>query len=91
MLETTKYTFPSKQSFMAIATYGFLCFLILHHVKTNWIRTVSVVMTIFVCFIGGLSPLFYQIQYPSDVYAGYVFGAVWLTLNIIVLEIYRIT
>jgi len=90
LIEPIKYTFPSKQSFMTIVAYGFLCFLTLRHTKKKWIRTASVVITIAICFLGGLSPLFYQIQYPSDVYAGYVFGGVWLTLNIVLLEIYRI-
>lgn len=90
LVGTIKYTFPSEQSLMAIVTYGFLCFLILRHTKRAWIGTASVVVTIIICFIGGLSPLFYHIEYPSDVYAGYIFGGVWLTLNIVLLEIYRI-
>jgi membrane protein DedA with SNARE-associated domain len=90
LIETIKYTFPSKQSFMTIVAYGFLCFLIIRHTKRNWMGTASVVITIIICFLGGLSPLFYQIQYPSDIYAGYVFGGVWLTLNIVLLEVYRI-
>ncbi|WP_010233672.1 VTT domain-containing protein [Clostridium arbusti] len=90
LIGTIKYTFPSKQSLMAIVTYGFLCSLILRHTKRAWIRTASVVVTIIICFLGGLSPVFHQIEYPSDVYAGYVFGGVWLTLNIVLLEVYRI-
>lgn len=90
LIGAIKYTFPSEQSFMTVVAYGVLCFLILRHTKGNWIRTASIVMTIIICFLGGLSPLFYQIQYPSDVYAGYVFGGVWLTLNIVLLEVYRI-
>lgn len=90
LIGTIKYTFPSNQSFMTIVAYGFLCFFILRYIKRNWIRTASVIITIIICFLGGLSPLFYQIQYPSDVYAGYVFGGVWLTLNIVLLEVYRI-
>ncbi|GFP75366.1 VTT domain-containing protein [Clostridium fungisolvens] len=85
-----KYTFPSEQSLMAIVTYGFVCFLILRHTKITWLRISSVVITIVICFLGGISVLFYQVQYPSDIYAGYVFGGVWLTLNIILLECYRI-
>ncbi|WP_411682225.1 VTT domain-containing protein [Clostridium thailandense] len=90
IIESIKYTFPSKNSFMAVVTYGFLCFFVLRHIKKGWVRTASVVITIITCFLGGLSPLFYQLQYPSDVYAGYVFGGVWLTLNIVLLEVYRI-
>jgi hypothetical protein len=37
-----------------------------------------------------LNPLFFQTQYPSDILTGYVFGGVWLTLNILLLEIYRL-
>lgn len=87
---TIKYTFPSKQSLMAVAVYGFICYLILRHTKSNWLRTISIAITIVICFLGGLSPLYYQIEYPSDVYAGYVFGGIWLALNIVLLEIYRI-
>lgn len=90
LIGTIKYTFPSKESLMTIVTYGFICFLILRHAKKNWLRTASIVITIVICFLGGLSPLYYQTQYPSDVYAGYVFGGVWLTLNIVILEVYRI-
>lgn len=90
LIANIKYTFPSKQSFMAIVTYGFICFLVLRHVKRPWLRTYSAALTIIICFFTGLSPLFFQVQYPSDVYAGYVFGGLWLTLNIILLEVYRI-
>lgn len=90
LMETNKYTFPSNEAFMAVAAYGFLCFIILRHTKKNWLRTASVALTITICFLAGLSTVFYQFQYPSDVYAGYVFGGVWLTLNIVLLEVYRI-
>lgn len=90
LIGTIKYTFPSKQALMAIVVYGFVCFIILRHTKQAWFGTASVGITIIICFLGGLSPLFYRTQYPSDVYAGYVFGGVWLTLNIVLLEVYRI-
>ncbi|GFZ31377.1 hypothetical protein CSC2_19030 [Clostridium zeae] len=88
--ENIKYTFPSEQSLMAIVAYGFVCFLILRHTKINWLRISAVVITIVICLFSGISVLFYQVQYPSDIYAGYVFGVLWLTLNIILLECYRI-
>ncbi|QCJ45318.1 hypothetical protein FAY30_21405 [Bacillus sp. S3] len=39
----------------------------------------------------GLSRIYLVQQSPSDVVAGYVFGGVWLSLNILVLEIFRFT
>jgi membrane protein DedA with SNARE-associated domain len=85
-----QYTFPSNESLMAIVVYGFFTFIIIRHVKKAWIRTSFIVLTLFICIFAGLNPLFFQAEYPSDVYAGYIFGGVWLTINIILLEVYRI-
>ena len=85
-----QYTFPSNQSLMAIVVYGFLAFLIICHVKRAWARTAVVIITLFICIFAGINPIFFQTQYPSDVYAGYIFGGIWLTINIILLEVYRI-
>ncbi|MCJ7691388.1 MAG: phosphatase PAP2 family protein, partial [Clostridiaceae bacterium] len=90
LLENSKYTFPSNQSLMAIVAYGFFAFLILRSVKRNWVKTVVLTITLFICIASGISPIFFQTEYPSDVYAGYIFGGVWLTINIILLEVYRI-
>lgn len=85
-----KYTFPSEQSLMAVVTYGFAAFMILRHIKRKWIGTTTSFIVLIICVLSGLSPLFFQLQYPSDVSAGYVFGGVWLSLNIILLEVFRI-
>lgn len=84
------YSFPSKTTFMSIAIYGFLCFLLLGYAKRGWFRILMVVFTIVVCLLGSLGVLYHQTQFPSDIYAGYIFGGVWLTLNIILLEVYKI-
>jgi membrane protein DedA with SNARE-associated domain len=84
------YTFPSNQALMVIVAYGFLAFQIVKHVKKTWVKTTFLILTFFICIIVGLNPIFFQTQYPSDVYAGYIFGGVWLTINIILLEVYRI-
>jgi len=85
-----QYTFPSNQSLMAIVAYGFFVYIIVNHVKKGWAKTVVLIVTLFICILSGLNPIFFQTQYPSDVYAGYIFGGVWLTVNIILLEVYRI-
>lgn len=84
------YTFPSTEAFMVIVTYGFFAFIIIRHARGTWVRTMGVTISIIISFFVGQSELFFQRQYPSDVVAGYVFGGVWLSLNIILLEIYRI-
>lgn len=84
-----KYTFPSEQSLMAVVTYGFAAFIIFRYIKRKWIGMVTIFIVLAICLLSGLSPLFFQLQYPSDVSAGYVFGGVWLSLNIVLLEVFR--
>jgi membrane protein DedA with SNARE-associated domain len=85
-----KYTFPSEQSFMALVTYGFAIFIILRHINRRWIGSIVTFIALAICIFSGLSPLFFQLQFPSDVTAGYVFGGVWLSMNIVLLEVFRI-
>ncbi|MBZ9686627.1 phosphatase PAP2 family protein [Clostridium estertheticum] len=90
LLGNIQYTFPSNQSLMAIVAYGFFAFLIIRNLKKSWASTAIIIITLLICICAGLNPIFFQTAYPSDVYAGYIFGGVWLTINIILLEVYRI-
>lgn len=90
ILGSNQYTFPSNQSLMAIVAYGFFAFLILRHTRITWVKTWVLIVTLSVCIFAGFNPIFFQTEYPSDVYAGYIFGGVWLTINIVLLEVYRI-
>ena len=90
LINNNHYTFPSNQSLMAIVAYGFFVYLIVRHLKKTLAKTVVLITTLFICLVAGLNPIFFQTEYPSDVYAGYIFGGGWLTINIILLEIYRI-
>jgi len=90
LIGNSHYTFPSNQSLMAIVAYGFFVYLIARHVKKARVKTAVLIITLFICIVAGLNPIFSLTEYPSDVYAGYIFGGVWLTINIILLEVYRI-
>ncbi len=83
-------TFPSEQSLMAIVTYGFAAYIIVHHANSRRIGGSVILCTLLIAILSGLSPLFFQSQYPSDVSAGYVFGGAWLSMNIVLLEVLRI-
>ncbi|BCN31083.1 VTT domain-containing protein [Anaeromicropila herbilytica] len=90
ILENTKYTFPSEQTFMISVAYGYAVFLIIRHDKKGWLRNMMIPIFLLICLLSGIGPVFFNIQYPSDVVAGYVFGGVWLSINIILLEVFRI-
>jgi membrane-associated phospholipid phosphatase len=55
-----------------------------------WARIVAPVTVVVITLLVGISRVYFDLQYPSDVVAGYVFGGVWLSLNIVLLEIFRV-
>jgi membrane-associated phospholipid phosphatase len=83
------YTFPSQQTFLAVVIYGFASFMVLRHAKNRWLGIFLSFMTLGICAVTGLTVIFFKVQYPSDVVAGYVFGGVWLSLNIVLMEVFR--
>jgi membrane protein DedA with SNARE-associated domain/membrane-associated phospholipid phosphatase len=83
------YTFPSEQTLITLTVYGFSAYLLFRHYGTVWARIVAPVTVVVIALLVGISRIYFDLQYPSDVVAGYVFGGVWLSLNIILLEIFR--
>ncbi|WP_219837013.1 VTT domain-containing protein [Paenibacillus sp. R14(2021)] len=82
-------TFPSEETLSSITVCGFSAFLLLRHYSASLIRTIVILFVILVCLLVGISRIYFNVQFPSDVAAGYVFGGVWITLNVILLEVLR--
>ncbi len=86
----TLLTFPSEQMFMTVTVYGFSVFLVFRHRKEKRYQLVGTFVVIALCLIVGIRAIYAGINYPSDVAAGFVFGGLWITLNVTVLEIFRL-
>lgn len=84
------YTFPSSEVLMSVVVYGFFVYIILKKSKKAWINSMIIGIYLSICFLIGLSTVYLNLQYPSDVAAGFEFGIVWLSLSIILLEIYGV-
>ena len=83
------YSFPSEQTITAFILFGFFAYLFVRHSQKIWIQTIVSILVFILLLLIGLSRIYLMQQYPSDVVAGYAFGGVWLSLNILVLEIFR--
>jgi membrane protein DedA with SNARE-associated domain/membrane-associated phospholipid phosphatase len=84
------FTFPSEQTLLTITVCGFAAFLLVRHYGDFKTRALASSLVIILCLLVGISRIFFNVQYASDVVAGYVFGGVWVTLNVILLEVFRI-
>jgi membrane-associated phospholipid phosphatase len=84
------YTFPSSEVFMSVVTYGFSVYIVVKQCKKAWINSIIIGSYLVLCTFTSLSIVYFNTQYPSDVAAGLEFGVVWLSLSIILLEVYRV-
>lgn len=84
--------FPSEQAFMIMVILGYILFLFLRYSTdiTIWIRTMLTLLVVFLLTLAGFNHIMLGLEAPSDVVAGYVFGSVWLSFIIILLEIIRL-
>ena len=82
--------FPSEQSLMDFIIYGFAVFILVRNVNKVWIHTFIPLTGMIILILIALSRLFFEVELPSDIAAGYVFGGVWLGLNILLLEIFKL-
>ena len=85
-----KHLFPSEQSLMAVVTYGFAAYMVLRHTKNPTIGAISICAAIIICLLSGLSTMYFKAQFPTDIIYGYAFGGFWLSLNVILMEVFRI-
>lgn len=85
-------TFPSEQAFLVLVILGYILFLFLRYSNdiAIWIRTMFTLIFVLVLTLVGFNHIILGIEAPSDVVAGYVFGAVWLSFLLILLEILRL-
>ena len=73
------YSFPSGHSLFSFCFYGVLAGLINARVRSWWLRVVLFVAAAGMIGLIGLSRIYLGVHYPSDVLAGYLAGAIWVS------------
>ena len=78
-------SFPSGHAMVSIAFYGFLIYIITTGRQDRWSRVLAVLIGIFI-FLIGLSRIYLNVHYATDVIAGFLFGAIVL---LVFIKIYK--
>lgn len=73
------YSFPSGHSLMSFCVYGVLAGLLSHRARSALIRVLVWVMAVVLVAAIGVSRIYLGVHYPSDVIAGYLTAAVWVS------------
>jgi membrane protein DedA with SNARE-associated domain/membrane-associated phospholipid phosphatase len=76
------FSFPSGHATIAFAFYGFAAYLLMRFVK-SWKRKVNIFFaTILLIIAIGFSRVYLGVHYISDVWSGYLVGAMWLIIAV---------
>ena len=85
----TNYSFPSGHALASFCFYSVLAGLIAHRVRSIRVRVgVGVLAALMIAAIG-LSRIYLGVHYPSDVIAGYLAAAMWVS-TVLSLDSYRV-
>lgn len=83
------YSFPSGHSFIAVAFYGFLTFILFENLKKRWIKTITIIIGTILIILIGVSRIYLGAHWPSDVLASYASSMAWLSIIITTTHIKR--
>jgi undecaprenyl-diphosphatase len=76
------YSFPSGHAMVSFCFYGVLAGLLMDRIRSLAARIAIWLVAAFLVSAIGLSRIYLGVHYPTDVLAGYLAGAVWVTAMI---------
>lgn len=88
-LALESYSFPSGHAFSSLVLAGLLVYFLLGTVRNWQIRLRLIITASFAGLLVGLSRCYLGLHWLSDVLAGFLLAAIWLTFLITALEIRR--
>ncbi len=83
------WSFPSGHAMVFIIFYGITTYFIIQSLYSWKLRVLVMTVAGFIVFLIGLSRIYLQAHYLSDVLAGFAGGLFWLTICITGLEVYK--
>lgn len=80
--EASGLSFPSGHALMSVTFYGLLIHIVWNSVKKTWLKWTLVLSLVLLILIIGFTRIYLRVHYPSDVFAGFATGFLWLVTSI---------
>ncbi|MBT9537290.1 MAG: bifunctional DedA family/phosphatase PAP2 family protein [Nitrospirae bacterium] len=80
------YSFPSGHTFSAVVLYGFLIYMTWKLVKSEALRFIIFSIAILLIILVGISRIYLNVHWLTDVLGGYAAGFAWLTFSIVMVN-----
>ena len=79
-------SFPSGHALMSVTFYGLLIYLVWEYVSHRFLKWLLMVLLVLLILMIGFTRIYLRVHYPSDVFAGFAMGFVWLVISLFVLR-----
>jgi undecaprenyl-diphosphatase len=84
VIEITGYSFPSGHAMISLAFFGMLSYLLVQNYTflQSYKKILYIITGLFI-FMVGFSRVYLGVHYPTDVFGGYLAGATWLLVCVL--------
>ena len=89
LVRIDSWSFPSGHSLNSIVVLGLLTVLAVRARPGRLYRALVLALGAFLVLLVGFSRVYLGVHWPSDVLAGWLFGAVWLTVCLVITRLTR--
>ncbi len=86
MSEAKGLSFPSGHAMMSMVFYGLIIYIVWEEVKQAWLRYTLVILLLVIILFIGISRIYLNVHFASDVAAGFSLGLVWLVISVVILN-----
>ncbi len=87
VIAATGYSFPSGHAFASTVFYGMMVYLVWRLTDRAWARVLAAVVGPLLIVAVGLSRVYLNVHYLTDVLAGWLSGAAWLAACLLVIDL----
>ena len=87
VVAATGYSLPSGHAFAATVFYGMMVYLAFRLTERAWARALAAVAGLAVIVAVGLSRVYLNVHYLTDVVAGWLSGGAWLVASLLLIDL----
>lgn len=85
LLEVSGYSFPSSHSSISMVVYGYLVLLIKKYYQGQR-KTLYIILCVLLILLTGLSRIYFNVHYITDVIAGFSLGLIVLSISYLIMK-----
>lgn len=86
IIEENGYSFPSGHALVAAVFFPLIIYCFKYYIKNIWLRRIFIASMLIGVILVGLSRLYMGVHYLTDVFGGFVIGALISSITILLME-----